>query len=556
MNDQAEKVAAVLREAGIVLPGLNGDPAAGQDAGGEKRELPYVEIQSVLAPMASEIGTILAGNGVFKRQRAVVTIDDAGRLEEMSARRFRTYVEKCLVPFKWVARGKNEFERKPESLGVDTAGTLLESDQFLIRQRELLRTATVRQPVRRRDGRIELLPYGYDEEARTFTARSGVDFDLDVSLDAARLMLRDILREFPLNDRKPDGTSRNEAGLVALALSVFGAGLLSPTARRLNAMLSSNSVGSGKTLLGQFLVIPTYGVCDLQPVPETEENWRKILDTECLAGSPVIFFDDIEGFFKSSILNAFLTAPTWTGRRMHSQSKFTVPKLAMVILTGNDLEVSQDVARRFLHVKMLVDEANPQEREIQREIDDGWLASAANRSQILSALWAIVREWDAAGRPRPKRVVRGYEEWCRVFAGMAEFAGFGDALEPLPVEDSGNSELADMVALIEALIKVFDESDLDELPAGFDRTGRTMTVDFSCITNAAWKCNSFVWALKGKEKDGVFEVDAAGRSKFGKLLGRFGGKKFTLRDGRKVRWDTPGKKRGKHYVMELLSGKL
>lgn len=507
-------------------------------------DIPFVEIRPVLSQMAREIGAILANNGVFCRQRNALTIARDGRLLEMSARRFRTYCEDHLVTFQWVPGKKpGDFTQRPVTISVEAAATILESDQFIGRQREISRVATVRQPVRRKDGRIELLPYGYDAESKIFTLDTGVEFEHDMSLDDARTILRALLREFPFGDRRSTGLSRNEAIVIAGLLSMFGGPLLSATARRLNFMFSSNSVGSGKTLLAQIIVTTVLGLCDVQPVPETEENWRKILDTECLAGSPYILFDDVNGFFRSQILNAFLTAPTWSGRRMHSQSKFAVPKLATVFLTGNNLEVSPDVARRFLHCKMVTDEADPQARKIEHVISDEWIERPESRRQILGALWAIVREWDRAGRPAGSRAVRGYEAWSECFGGMVSFAGFGDPLEPLPVEESGNSELADMVALLEELAKGVDD--------------RAEFV-FPQIVDAARERNCFSWMLEGKESgegDGArFTLTAKANSRFGKMLSeQYGGKKFTLPNGRIVRWDERGKKRGKTYTLEILN---
>jgi hypothetical protein len=229
---------------------------------------------------------------------------------------------------------------------------------------------------------------------------------------------------------------------------------------------------------------------------------------------------------------------------MHSQSKFAVPKISTVFLTGNNLEVSPDVARRFLHCKMVTDEADPQARKIEKVISDEWLERPEVRGQLLAALWSIVREWDRAGRPGSTRVARGYEAWSNMFGGMVEFAGFGDALEALPVEESGNSELADMVAL------------MAELSKGVD--GRA-EFTFGMIVEAAREKNCFTWLLDGKEvsegKDGPtrFVLTPKANSRFGKLLSeQYGGKKFSLPNGRVVRWDERGKKRGKAYILEVL----
>ena len=525
--------------------GISPSPEDNNETKTEAAALPYIELVPVISTMAREIGGVLCNNGVFVRQRSAMTISQDGRLVEMSARRFRTYCEDHLVTFKWDATKPNVFEKKAQTMTVEAAATILESDQFLARQRELMRVATVRQPVKRKDGRIELLDYGYDHEAQTYTQNSGVEYALDMPLEAAQTILRNFTREFPFGDRKADGRSRNEAIVMTAMLAMYAAPLLRPSARRLNFMFSSNSVGSGKTLLAQMAIITTIGSCDVQPVPQAEEEWRKILDTESLAGSPYILFDDCNGFFKSQILNAFLTAPTWSGRRMHSQQKFAVPKIASVFLTGNNLEVSPDVARRFLHCKMMTDESDPQARKIDKVISDEHLEKPEVRGQILAALWAVVREWDAAGRPQANRLVRGYEQFCQIFAGMVEFAGFGDPIEALPVEESGNSELADMLALVAELAKGVD--DLAEF-------------SFQDVVQAALDCNSFVWMLEGKEeregKDGPrhYVLTAKAKSKFGKLLAeQYGGKKFTLPTGRVVKWGQQGKNRQRLYTLTVLN---
>jgi hypothetical protein len=539
MSDFGDAVNSKLAEYGLVPDREDQAAPAAED-----KEMPAVEIRAVISDMAREIGGILSQNGVFVRQRSAMTITHEGRLIEMTARRFRTYCEDHLVTFKWHSPKPEVYEKKPQTITVEAAATILESDQFIQRQRELLRVATVRQPVRRKDGRIELLPYGYDFESQTYTQNSGIEFAQDMPLDEARTVLKNLLREFPFGDRKDDGRSRNEAIVIAGMLAMFAAPLLRPQARRLNFMFSSNSVGSGKTLLAQMAIITSLGTCDVQPLPENQEDWRKILDTESLAGSPYILFDDCNGFLKSPTLNAFLTASTWTGRKMNTQQKFAVPKIATVFLTGNNLEVTPDVSRRFLHCRMLTDEADPQARKIEKTFSDEWLERPEVRAQLLACLWAIVRSWDEAGRPGPDRIIRGYEPWCAVFGGMVKHGGFGDPMEPLPVEESGNSELADMTAMVAHLAKGVDDD---------------QEFCFQDVVEAAVEVNAFTWMLEGKEeRDGKegprrFVLTARANSKFGRLLAdHYGGKKFRLPSGRVVRWGQSGKNRQRVYTLTVL----
>jgi hypothetical protein len=229
---------------------------------------------------------------------------------------------------------------------------------------------------------------------------------------------------------------------------------------------------------------------------------------------------------------------------MNTQQKFAVPKIATVFLTGNNLEVTPDVARRFLHCRMLTDEADPQARKILNVFSDEWLEKPSTRAQLLACLWAIVRSWDEAGRPSPTRIVRGYEPWCAVFGGMVQHAGFGDPMEPLPVEESGNSELADMTALVAQLAKGVDDD---------------QEFCFQDVVEAAVEVNAFTWMLEGKEerdgKDGPrrYVLTARANSKFGRLLAeQYGGKKFRLPSGRVVRWGQSGKNRQRVYTLTVL----
>jgi hypothetical protein len=214
--------------------GISPSPEDNNEAKTEATGLPYIELVPVISTMAREIGGVLCNNGVFVRQSSAMTISQDGRLVEMSARRFRTYCEDHLVTFKWDMPKPNVFEKKAQTMTVEAAATILESDQFLARQRELMRVATVRQPVKRKDGRIELLEYGYDHEAQTYTQNSGVEYALDMPLEAAQTILRNFTREFPFGDRKADGRSRNEAIVMTAMLAMYAAPLLRPSARRLN----------------------------------------------------------------------------------------------------------------------------------------------------------------------------------------------------------------------------------------------------------------------------------------------------------------------------------
>ena len=57
---------------------------------------------------------------------------------------------------------------------------------------------------------------------------------------------------------------------------------------------------SGKSLLAKIATAPVYGSFKAQPWREDEESMIKILDSEVLAASPYICFDNIRGLLASS----------------------------------------------------------------------------------------------------------------------------------------------------------------------------------------------------------------------------------------------------------------
>lgn len=70
-----------------------------------------------------------------------------------------------------------------------------------------------------------------------------------------------------------------------------------------------------------------------------------------------------------------------------------------VLITGNGCSVSPDIRRRSLFVELFMEEEHAEDREFKRALDDRELLVL--RSDILAALWAFVREWDIAERPKP-----------------------------------------------------------------------------------------------------------------------------------------------------------
>jgi len=541
MSDVATTVEKTMVAAGVV-------PASAEplvEAVEAVRELPRVVIQVNELATAEELGRVLwnCEGRVFSQNKRCVVIEDAeegGGIEvvEMCSRKLPLFAAKYASIETW--GGKKAGGTIPAALSVDLASKILKSSDFIAKLRPLRRIAHVRRPIMRDNGAVELLPFGYDERSGTLTL-PGVDFREDLKIDEAREMIRDLLKDFPFADRDADRRSRNEAVVVAMMVSLFAPWLIDVDRLRMGFMITSNASRSGKTLLAKMAAGVVHGHSYTMAKPDSEENMEKKLDTAALNGDQYIILDNVRGFFHSEALEGFMTQPWHSGRRFHSQSKFTVRNLATVIVTGNGMEVIGDFEHRCLHCKMHVDEADVQDRSIERDFEGADFERGHWRVQVLACLWAFVRDW-AEKRPKVAgRVRKGFEAWCRVFGAIVENAGFGSPLADLLADESANTEYEDMKAIVTALAEgVTDYKDFT----------------FDHVIQTAWRLNAFPLMLKGKtyndsERGEVFEPDMASCSRFGKLLNKnYGGKVFKI-GTRRIRWDKRGIKRTRAYVLKV-----
>ena len=362
-------------------------------------------------------------------------------------------------------------------------------------------------------------------------------FDDSLSLRQCTDYLRRRLAEFPFSEKEPmsdlDGLppdsfqSRSQAVQIAAMVSQSHPALLATHASRLGFIYNANTERSGKTLLCKMALIPFHGKMAVQTWTKKEEDLRKAIDAEMLGGASYMVFDNVRGHIQSASLEALMTNPTWTGRILGRTEMFQVANRVTIFLTGNDCTVSPDMANRCLVCNLFVSEANVQERKVIEPISDHWIMQRENRFKILSALFGLVRYWDAAGRPKPFGRVRvGFEEWCNIYGGIVEFAGFGDALAEPELEKDVNTEGADMRLLVLELLKQADEKT------------RHFECSFQEIVNTAHEAGVFNWALDGKEDQGQFRLSHTSEIRFGKLLRKYAPLKPDVRTFRISEFET------------------
>ena len=111
--------------------------------------------------------------------------------------------------------------------------------------------------------------------------------------------------------------------------------------------------GTGKGLLAETIGTLVIGTAPaVMSELRNDEELRKRITSVLLAGSPVILFDNVSRRLASGVLAAALTAPIWSDRRLGRNETVTVPNRAVWMATGNNLDLSSEIARRTVWIRI------------------------------------------------------------------------------------------------------------------------------------------------------------------------------------------------------------
>jgi hypothetical protein len=232
-------------------------------------------------------------------------------------------------------------------------------------------------------------------------------------------------------------------------LSVFGRGLLPPKSLRPCFIFLANAEGAGKTLLVKCATVPVLGYAPAGTKPKDEDEMRKALLAAVLEARPVIFFDNAKKHITSEALEGFLSSQDYAGRILGQTKTFRGENNAVVFITGNGCTVSPDMRRRSLFCELFLEVERAEDRVFQNNLEVPMLLE--RRTEILTALWALIRDWDKDMRPKPSRSNSSFPDWSEIIGGIVEHAGYGCPLETPQIEAAADQDGTDMRALVKAI---------------------------------------------------------------------------------------------------------
>lgn len=504
---------------------------------GDDRELKF---------FAEEIGATLRGQEFYRRDRALVGVNrEKARLEPITPQAFRSLTQRHIVFFKEknqeAADGKQTTIQIVKTMIVDTARAVMESWDFLDCLPEIERVNPIRLPYMRSDSSIGLAPMGYHDETHTYTLDGGVVYDESMTVERALEVLSvELLGEMPFHD---DG--RSKAVQLAAMLTVFAIGLVPKRASRPGFVFTANDSDAGKTLAAKMAIIPIHGKVSPRGLPRKEEM-RKVLDQIAMEAAPVILFDNVKGVLGGEDIEAFMSAALWQGRILGEKGGFEVENVTTCFFSGNDAKPTRDMQQRCLFVELFLEDIDSSKRKIKNVLTDTRLAAPALRSAVCSALWTLVKAWDAAGRPPAPTTMPKCPEWSAIIGGIVFAAGFGDpCAKPEIVSARGDTH-----EMRELVIKLAPES----TGSADDPTSESWT--FSEIIEEVRKHGIFegmeFTSRKGDDEEMFIEgteLSPAARSHFGKVLGNYANRLFAGDNGDRLRFCVEGKGNQRRYVV-------
>jgi putative DNA primase/helicase len=450
----------------------------------------------LLSQTAADLGQHLADKNLFVRNGEVVFLD-AGKLRPLTPQTLRTLVEQHVVCYRQRTVTNSSYE-VDVTMRDDEARGIMASLQFTEKLPRLSTLNSCQLPVIRNDGKLELLPEGYDLASQTLTITS-VRYAQDMALSTAVETMNDLLSEFCFADGE-----RSKAVAVAGLIGLFGAQLLPDGALRPCFIVTKNAEGAGATTLVSCMVVPVIGCLPAGVKSEDDAEVRKMLTAAVRESQPVLLFDNQKSRLSSASLEAFLSSPTWSDRLLGTNQMLSGQNHATVFVTSNGCTVSPDMRRRSLAIELHLEAEFAEDRQFKRPLDLPTLTVL--RPEILSACWSLVRHWQSQGKPQPSRSHSAFPTWAKVIGGIVQAAGFGcpldTALVAVAVDEDGEA-MRRLVAAMEPGVQY----------------------TFAKIVDLSWANGCFDGVVSGT----ATELTIANRVKLAKVLSRYDGRHVKYR---------------------------
>jgi hypothetical protein len=205
---------------------------------------------------------------------------------------------------------------------------------------------------------------------------------------------------------------KDESGFLAALLTAVCRPSLHLAPGVLMRAAPMSGAGAGKGLLARCICIIAFG---REPHAvtggATAEELEKRIAASLIEGSPALFLDNLNNTaFRSDLLASAITERPARVRILGKSQMVPLNASAFVVLTGNGLTVSEDLARRFVAVDFDPGIEDPEARQFTTNIREEVIS---RRKDLLAAVLTIWRWGRLDDDIKPGRALGSFEQWCR-----------------------------------------------------------------------------------------------------------------------------------------------
>lgn len=441
---------------------------------------PHIELPKdgkLISHFASEIGDAFSDQHIlFYRpaEKCVVRLDripfeKGGRkkvigFREVSKEDFITFVERYFEPgieVHFLNKNTGEWDAvwKSKSMKADVANITLCSEHFKEKLPLINDIFQVPYPFIH-NGSLTFPKVGYDSALMSWLPEDAPTIDTSMTLDEAKEILNLIFKEFCWK------SEQDKTNAIAALLSPFLRGLMPRRTCRMPLFFyKANRERAGKDYCADITGIVYEGIANDDPplsngekYDNHDEEFRKKLLSIFKTGRTRIHLSNNRGFLSSSVLEMIATAENFQDRQLGGNIQLTFPNTLDISLSANTgITYTPDLANRCVFINLFLALEDPNKRCFVNPDLHGYVKE--HRSDILSALYALVANWAEMGMPKGSLPFASFPDWARVCGGIMEVANLGNPC--LPNDDAasigGDTETRDMKRLFELANDKFGE---------------------------------------------------------------------------------------------------
>jgi len=374
---------------------------------------------------------------------------------KMKPNRFITLIENYFIPGHEIWNEHRKcLEFKKKSMGKEIADTSLHSDIMQQSLPQINRIFTIPIPIMY-EGKLTFPNRGYDERFCSWLPHNAPKIeDSEMKLEDAKKMIEEvIMSEFCFRGEQ------DKINAISALLTPFLRGMFNNFHTRTPVTFylgNRERVGkdylagvSGIIYEGYALEESPISTSENTKTNHTDELRKKIL-AAMIGGRKRLHFSNNKGYINNAVFEAVTTAEKYSDRVLGRNEVLQFDNEIDYSLSGNvGVGYTPDFANRSRFIRLFLDIEDANSREFKNPDLHKWVRE--NRGKILSALYALVRNWIDGGMQGGKIKFTSFPEWARVCGGIMEAAGYTSPCTP-DIETlafGGDSETDDMKQLFE-----------------------------------------------------------------------------------------------------------